>query len=368
MSEHHHHHHGHRHDHAPEAPLPPVDAGSRALEDALRSSFVIVKVVMAILLGVFIFSGMKTVAPQERAVILRFGKPLGTGPEQLLGPGLHWAFPFPIDEVVTIPITEIQKVTSTVGWYSVTPAQEAAGNLPPAAPSLNPATEGYLVTADSNIIHARATLGYRITDPLAYSFNFLNASNLVQNALNNALVYAAAHSTVDDAMLNNTVFKEKVLARVREQIAALKLGITIEQGSEVKVVPPLFVKPDFDAVTAAQQDRSTLENQAKGKADATVRAADAEANAIVRTAETERVRTVQRVQADAKNFAALLPEYQKNPELIRQRLLTETWSRIAARAADKFIALDSVAPGQTELRLLLSREPQKSKSETPAQP
>ena len=77
--------------------------------------------------------------PQEKAVILRFGKPVGHGQEALLGPGLHWSFPYPIDEVVRIPITEIQKVTSTIGWYYLTPEQQASGIMPCPGPSLYPA-------------------------------------------------------------------------------------------------------------------------------------------------------------------------------------------------------------------------------------
>jgi membrane protease subunit HflK len=361
MSEHDHSHHHHHHD-APETALPPVDTGSRALEEALRSSFFIVKIVMVLLLGVFIFSGMKTVRPQERAIILRFGKQLG-GTERLLGPGMHWAFPYPIDEVVIIPFSEIQTVTSTIG-DSLTPAQKAAGILPPATPSLNPATEGYLVTADNNIIQAKATLGYRITDPLVYNLNFLNASNLVQNALNNALVYAASQSTVDEAKLNNTLFKERLFARLREQIEVMKLGITIEQSSEVAVDLPMYVKADFDAVTSAQQERDTIEKTARGNASSIVRAAEAESNEIIQKAQTESFRTVQRAQGAAKYFAVLLPEYQKNPELTRQRLLTDAWQGILARAADKFITLEPVAPGQNELRLLLSPETRKAKPGT----
>ncbi|HTD67434.1 MAG TPA: hypothetical protein VK846_12980, partial [Candidatus Limnocylindria bacterium] len=97
MSEHDHHHHDHAHD-APPAPVPltPDDAGSRALSDALHSSFWIVKVIMAILVVVFFVSGFFTVGPQQRAVKLRFGKPVGKGEAALLGPGAHWAWPYPI--------------------------------------------------------------------------------------------------------------------------------------------------------------------------------------------------------------------------------------------------------------------------------
>jgi membrane protease subunit HflK len=100
------------------APGPVVseDAGSQALSEALRSSFFIVKLVMIVLVALFLCSGLFMVGPQQRAIILRLGAPLHEGTAALLGPGLHWAFPPPIDEVVKIPFTEIQTVKSTVGW------------------------------------------------------------------------------------------------------------------------------------------------------------------------------------------------------------------------------------------------------------
>src|ERR1019366_3056721 len=97
----------HDHPHAPEM----QDAGSQALAEALRSSFVIVKIAMAALVVIIFAAGFFTVNSGEKAVILRFGKPLGDGPKMLLSAGkLYWSFPYPIDEVVRIPISEIQKV------------------------------------------------------------------------------------------------------------------------------------------------------------------------------------------------------------------------------------------------------------------
>ncbi len=73
--------------------------------------------------------GLFTVGPQEKAVILRLGKPVGEGERALLNPGLHWAFPRPIDEVEHIPITSLQMAESSVGWY-LTPAERANGSRP----------------------------------------------------------------------------------------------------------------------------------------------------------------------------------------------------------------------------------------------
>src|SRR5450631_392422 len=101
--EHEHHDHAHPHD----APVATDDAGSQALAEALGSSFAIVKIVMVLMVIAFFCSGFFTVGPQEKAVILRFGKPVGEGQKALLSSGkLHWSFPYPIDEVVKIPITE----------------------------------------------------------------------------------------------------------------------------------------------------------------------------------------------------------------------------------------------------------------------
>jgi len=87
---------------------------------------------------IFLGSGFFQVGTQEKAIILRFGKTVGQGQEALLGPGLHWSFPYPSDELVRIPITEIQKVVSTIGWFAETPEQELSGNLPPKGAVLAP--------------------------------------------------------------------------------------------------------------------------------------------------------------------------------------------------------------------------------------
>src|SRR5437867_7031567 len=99
---------------APPPPEVPEDASSEALSEALRSSFAIVKVLMIALVLVFLGSGFFTVGPQEKAIKLRFGKPVGQGENALLGPGPHWALPAPIDEVVRIPIGQVQSVASTI--------------------------------------------------------------------------------------------------------------------------------------------------------------------------------------------------------------------------------------------------------------
>ena len=226
-------------------PETPVDAGSQALTEALSSSFKIVKVVMGLLLVVFVCSGFFTVEQQERAIILHFGRAVGEGEKALLGPGLHWSFPYPIDEHVKVSITGIQQVRSTIGWYATTPEQELAGTEPPPSGSLNPATDGYALTADNNIVHTRVTLAYRIQDPIRYVFSFVNASNAVQNALDNALLFAASHFTVDDILYRDVLgFREIIRRRVTELVEKEQLGIVVEQ-CVVQSIPPRQLQRRF---------------------------------------------------------------------------------------------------------------------------
>src|SRR5215467_14041860 len=239
-------------------PERPFDAGSEALTEALRSSFWIVKVVMFLLLIVFLGSGFFTVGPQEQAVIIRLGKPVGEGQKALLGPGLHWSLPYPIDEYRRVPISAIQKVSSTVGWYAVRPEEELAGTEPASLPSaapLNLLADGYALTADQNIVHTRATLTYHISDPVSFIFNFVNASNAVQNALDNALLSAASGFKVDDLLTRDVAgFKETVKKRVVELVEKENLGIVVEE-CLVQSRAPRQLKEAFENVIKAEQTR-----------------------------------------------------------------------------------------------------------------
>jgi membrane protease subunit HflK len=364
--------HDHNHDHEPHAHSAPppdtmVDTGSQALSEALRSSFVIVKVVMVVLLFVFLGSGFFKVGPDERAVILRFGKPVGTGEQALLMPGLHWSWPYPIDDYRRISISGVQRVMSGVGWYATTPEMELAGTEPPPGPSLNPAVDSYLLTADGNIVHSRATLTYRIADPIAFIFNFVNASNSVQNALDSALLFAASRYTVDDILTRDVMgYNDTVRRRVTELSTQRNLGIFIEQCS-VQSVPPRQLKEAFASVLRAEVTRNKVLNEARSYENQVTNRASADAQSVVNFAQSERVLRVTEVASRGKQFSELLPKYNENPNLFVQQRLNETVGRVMTNVQDK-IFLSHNPEGRTrELRLLLNRELPKPKTEESGQ-
>ena len=205
------------------------DAGSQALSDALKSSFFIVKIIMVVLVLAFLSSGFFTVKQQEKAIVLRLGKPVGEGEKALLMPGAHWAFPKPIDSIERIPFNMVQEAQSSVGWMLTAEERRKGATPPQTGNGLDPATTSYALTADTNIIHVVADLHYRITDPIRFHFEFSDAPVFVTNDLNNALIYTTSQFVVDDILTRRrTAFKDAVAARMNELIQDQHLGIRVD--------------------------------------------------------------------------------------------------------------------------------------------
>ena len=358
--------HPHSPDELPASALPPetpMDAGSQALAEALRSSFAIVKVLMVALVLLFLGSGFFTVGPQERAILLRFGRPVGEGEKALLMPGLHWSLPYPIDESIKVSISGLQQVRSSVGWYALTPEQELSGIEPPAGGPLNPIVDGYALTADANIIHARAILTYRINDPIRYVFNFVNASNAVQNAVDNALLYAASRFKVDDILTRDIAGFQEAVRRRATQLAEMQdLGIVVEQCA-VQSVPPRQLKDAFANVLKAEVTRSKVLNEARSSENQATNKASADAASRINLAQSLRTNLVSDITAQAERFQEILPQYKDHPALFAQQRLTETLGRVLTNVQDKIFVADSADGKPKELRLLLNREVPKTVTE-----
>ncbi len=337
-------------------PPTPVDAGSQALSEALRSSFIIVKFVMVLLVLVFLGSGFFIVGPQERAIILRFGRPVGEGERALRQPGLQWSFPYPIDEYVKVSISGLQRVVSSVGWYNVTPEQELAGTEPPVNGSLTPGVDGYLLTSDGNIVHSRATLTYRISDPVRYVFGFTTGMNAVRSALDNALLDVASKFQVDAIVTRDVSgFTDAVRRRMAQLVEQRQLGIVIDQCT-VQSIPPRQVKEAFDNVLKAEVLRTKVLTEARSYENQVTSKAAADAESRLNTAKSDRARLVADVSSRANQFEKLLPQYRENPNLFVQQRLSETVGRVMTNAQDKVFVPEATDGKTREMRYLLNRE------------
>ena len=338
------------------------DSSSQALSEALGSSFKIIKLAMVGLVALFFCSGAFVVQPNEVAIKLRLGKPVGTGADVLLKPGWHWAWPYPIDEKVRIPIGRSHTVTSSSGWHATSPEMEAANREPDARGYLIPEIDGYTLTADGNIIHVRATVKYHINDPLLYTFSFTSLDEILTNILNQAIFSASARTTADAALYKDkTAFRDLVMNQVQRKIEELQFGISLEPG-DVETKAPMDVRGAFEAVNAAEQERSKTISEARGYRDEITRKALGEAEAVVNASIAASNLVVTATMSDASAFASQLPLYEQDARLFKERKLTATLQRVLTNSNTKFtlpISLD-------ELRLQLSREPEKR--EAPERP
>jgi len=152
--------------------LPTPETGDAALTGALNSSFRVLRWLMVLIAGLYIFSGVFIVGQHERAYVLVFGKIAGLAGERLLEPGLHWTWPRPIAEVVRIPTERVQTVDSGTFWYK---DEKAPEGQPAASPgTLRPGTDGYTLTGDANLIHSRWAIRYTVIDPEIVKFRLAN--------------------------------------------------------------------------------------------------------------------------------------------------------------------------------------------------
>ncbi len=241
------------------------------------------------------------------------------------------------------------------------------GEEPPPGPSLNPAVDGYVITADRNIVHVRATLYYHIEDPTRAVFGFASGTNLacgltgvsnaVQNVLDNAVLYTAAHFKVDDILLQHVNdFRDDVLQRVGALADQEQLGIGIDN-IEIDRTPPRQLLDIFTQVTTASVNRAKALQDALSAQNQITNIASAEATTIIARAEAARNRYVESLSAEANRFSDLLPKYESNPSLFAQQNLLPVMAQVLTNVQDKIYLSERADGKPRELRLMLNREP-----------
>lgn len=351
---------------APKGPARPrviEDAGTQALADALKSSFGFVKAIFALLVAGLILSCFRQVHPHEVAVVLRFGKAVGSGKEQIRQPGMVFVLPYPIDELVRIPLSGTHTIQSTAGWYGLSAEAQLRGeDTPVEAQTLRPLADGYAITGDGNIMHVRATVNYSVEDPAQYTFHFANVTNLLQNIVNNAILHTAARFTSADALYENKIaFQEAVRVRIQhktnvENNFGIKLSLVT-----VDTKVPAAVQQAFNSVQTAVENRKQAVTEAQSTATETLNKASGESQMILNRGLTRSNQVVQAVAAESRAFLDQLPYYQRDPRLFEDRLLAQTMERVFINAQDKFLVPTRHDGQSRELRLQLNKEPEAPK-------
>jgi len=406
------------------------DAAGKSLSDALRFSFMILKVIMIILVIAFLASGFRTVGPDEKALVLRFGKIRGVTEERVLGPGAHWVFPYPIDEVVKIPVEKKVNLAVNSLWYYQTKDEilgEDPKRKPRVAEKLDPTREGYSLTrttrrsdeilgsdgSDYNIVHSKWQLTYKIDDiemffkdvyvdeikPGQIYFDVITDSikPLLQNVFEEAVVTALVNYTIDEAIKSKDTIPRHVKRLVQQELDSIESGIKVVSVYLTDITWPRQVDEAFLASIRASQGSQKAISEAKTSAENTLNEAGGPVaerllatlkdksiteekreylwlqlagSAQERIAEARAYRTqvVETTKANAEYLQQLLPEYRKRPELVIQKIYQDTIEFVLINADEKFVIQPTEGAAGKELRIMINRDPSlKPKSSQPSE-
>lgn len=272
--------HPHTHDHpapgGPSAEEHGLDAAQQSLSDALGVSFAVLKVLLVVLVVVYIFSGVFQVDEQNEAVRLRFGNTVmdENGNPIQYKPGWHLGLPFPLEEVIQVPVNEQRINIDTAFWYNV-PEGQPDNPAALARQPLNPLTDGFLITGDANVVHLKFVVGYKVSDVNAYIQNVGDterAEEIVRMAAERAVVIAMA--SADAKQIINRQFKVEVdaaLRLARTVLTDLQTGIELQQILIDAPSPPVQIQASaYQLVSAAEQDRGTQIQNARQMAAETL--------------------------------------------------------------------------------------------------
>lgn len=264
-------------------------------------------------------SGVRVIESGNVAIVLRFGKLVGNSyEEQVHEPGLLFAFPYIIDEVVTVPTGSVIEQTVSTHYTS--------GEMTTLRQN------GYVVTADQNIAVVRASVKYMITDPVAYALRVADIPSLIDATVSTAMVSTAAGVSVDDLLTSGKDdFAKSVLVSAQAKLSAAGAGITLGTIELTDVGMPTEVRDTYDEVNSATVRASTMLEEAKKYRETLLPQAEATAAKLKNDASSAYSSAVAKANNELSEFRGVLDEYTQNPELVKIRLYNSKLSEAVRR-------------------------------------
>lgn len=266
----------------------------------------IVGVAVLIWLG----TGFFIVQEGQQAVITQFGKYHSS-----VGAGFNWRLPYPIQRHETVFVTQIRSVD--VGRDNVVPATGLR--------------ESAMLTEDENIVEIKFAVQYRLNDARAFLFESRDPDASVVKVAETAVREVVGKMKMDAALAEE---RDQIAPRVRALMQSILdrykvgievVGINLQQGG---VRPPEQVQAAFDDVLKAGQERERAKNEAQAYANDVVPRARGAASRLTEEAEGYRARIVAQAEGDSQRFASVLTEYQKAPQVTRERMYTDAMQEI----------------------------------------
>jgi membrane protease subunit HflK len=246
----------------------------------------------------------------QQAVITQFGRYKST-----VGAGFNWRLPYPIQRHETIYVSQIRSVD--IGRDAVVKATGLRDSA--------------MLTQDENIVEIKFAVQYRLKDARAWLFESKNPTEAVTQAAETAVREVVGNMRMDSALAEE---RDQIAPRVRKlmqnildryNIGVDVVGINLQQGG---VRPPEQVQAAFDDVLKAGQERERAKNEAQAYANDVIPRAVGAASRLTQEAEGYKSRITAQAQGDSQRFKSLLTEYQRAPQVTRDRLYLEAMQQI----------------------------------------
>lgn len=276
----------------------------------MKNAGIGVGLILGVLVLIWLGTGFFIVQEGQQAVITQFGKYKST-----VNAGFNWRLPYPIEKHELVFVTQIRSVD--IGRDTILKATGLK--------------ESAMLTQDENIVDIKFAVQYRLSDARAFLFESKNPSDAVVQAAETAVREVLGKMKMDAALSEE---RDQIAPRVRNlmqtildryKVGVEVVGINLQQGG---VRPPEQVQASFDDVLKAGQERERAKNEAQAYANDVVPRAVGSASRLKEEADAYKARVVAQAQGDAQRFRSVYAEYQKAPQVTRDRMYLDTMQQI----------------------------------------
>jgi membrane protease subunit HflK len=288
------------------------------------------------------------VSAESVGVVTRFGKF-----QRIESPGLHFKLPLGIEQVQMVETERQHK--EEFGFRTVGVKQGQSQWEFEAYRS-----ESIMLTGDLNVMEIQWAVQYRIRDPYKFLFRVRNVQDTFRHLVQAVMREVVGDRTVRELMENRSELTTAVQGRLSGLVTQYDIGITVEQVLLLDVTPPDQVKPAFNEVNQAQQEKEKTINQARTEYNTEVPRARGEADQRIQRARGYAINRTNGAEGEANRFKSMLVEYEKAPEVTRQRIYIETMSKVLPRAGHRIVIDQDASNFLPLLRLDQSAAPKRA--------
>ena len=289
--------------------------------------------VVFLIVAVWLASGFYIVDEGRRGVVLRMGRYIET-----TQPGPRWHIPYPIETVEVVNVSQVRTVE--VGYR---------GN-----PKNKQPAEALMLTDDENIVDIQFAVQYTLKSPEDYLFKNRNPDDNVLQAAETAIREAVGKSPMDFVLSQG---RSEISARVKKLMQGIldkyETGINVTTVNLQSASAPEQVLPAFEDVVRAQQDRERFKNEGQAYANDVVPKAQGIKSRLIEEANGYKQSVISTAQGDASRFRAILAEYERAPQVTRERIYLDTMQQVLT--ATSKVIVDQKSGGQNLLYLPLDR-------------